>query len=364
VGVWYLRVDGARLLWFVYPPWSPGTRARKDHNPPPPPRLTTPEPCQTGEPGGWPHISSRFGQFDLAGFAKAPAAWFQARWLTSVPTADAGRPPLALATTVRIVELWQAPNNAAKYCAAGQACRRINVYSNAPIVRVSVNGGAPAYLAGANGVFSGTVLYADGVLLAEALAADNATVLASHTRASWGAPAALALSVDAPSPASGTGGALYLDGMDVALVRATVLDARGNVVGDAALNVTFSVAAGPGVVVGVGNGDPSCLAPNQVAWRDTYHGLARAVVRATLDAATPDAVRARRIAMEVDAGKGHRSSSSMPLGGTPPRALTVTATARGLPPASLDIPLSVDPKDAPLAVAAASVGTADLGVNI
>ena len=76
------------------------------------------------------------------------------------------------------------------------------------------------------------------------------------------------------------------------------------------------------------------------------------------------AVRARRIAMEVDAGKGHRSSSSMPLGGTPPRALTVTATARGLPPASLDIPLSVDPKDAPLAVAAASVGTADLGVNI
>jgi hypothetical protein len=314
-----------------------------------------------GEPGGWPHISSRFGQYDLAGFVKPPAFWFQQKWLASVPPSDAGRPPLALATTVRIVELWQAPNDAAAQCAAGQRCRKINVYSSAPIVRLSVNGGAPTYLAGANGVFSGTVAYAAGALLAEALAADNATVLGSHSRASWGAPVALALSVDAPSPASGTGGALYLDGMDVALVRAAVVDAGGNVVGDAALNVTFAVAAGPGVVVGVGNGDPASLDPNQASWRPAYHGLARAVVRVTLDAATPDAARARRLAMEVDAGKGPRSSAVMPIGGTPPTVLTVAASAPGLPTATLDIPLSVDPKDAPLAVAAASVGVADLG---
>lgn len=311
--------------------------------------------------GGVPHISSRFGQFDLAGFHKAPASWFQARWLASIPPADAGRPPLPLTTTVRIVELWQAPNDAPRQCPAGQACRKINVYSSAPTVRLSVNGGPYTYLAGGNGVFSGTVLYVPGTLLAQALGADNATVLASHSRASWGAPAALALSVDAPSPATGTGSALYLDGMDVALVRASILDAQGNVVGDAALNVSFAIASGPGLVVGVGNGDPGCLSPNQVAWREAYHGLARAVVRVTLDAATPDAVRARRIAMEVDAGRGGRSSSSMPVGGTPPRAITVTASAPGLPPATLDIPLSVDPRDAPLAVAAASVGLADLG---
>ena len=313
-----------------------------------------------GEPGGWPHISSRFGQYDLAGFVKAPAFWFQQQWLASVQPADAGRPPLALAATVRIVELWQPPNDAAK-CPAGQSCRHINVYASSPIVRLSVNGGPPAYLSGANGVFSGTVPYEAGALLAEALAADNATVVASHTRASWGAPAAIALSVDAPSPASGTGGALFLDGVDVALVRATIVDARGNVVGNATHNVTFSIAAGPGLVVGVGNGDPASLDPNQVAWRPAYHGLARAVVRVTLDAASPDAVRARRLAMEVDAGKGPRSSGVMPIGGTPPRVVTVAAAAPGLAPVLLDIPLSVDPSDAPLAVAAASVGTADLG---
>jgi hypothetical protein len=44
---------------------------------------------------------------------------------------------------------------------------------------------------------------------------------------SWGAPAAIVLSLDAPSLATGTGSAVYLDGEDVAAVRATVVDTNG-----------------------------------------------------------------------------------------------------------------------------------------
>jgi hypothetical protein len=257
---------------------------------------------------------------------------------------------------VHIVELWQEPNNP-----NANGVRTINVYSNAPFIRVSLNGVPVAHPASLNGVFTSSVVFAPGKLTADALAADNATVLASHTRSSWGAPATLALTLDVPSPTSGTGERLYLDGSDVTLVRATVLDGAGNVVADSTLNISFSISAGPGLIVGVGNGDPSSLDPNQATWRPAYHGLVRAVVRATVDAATPDAVRARRLAMEVDAGKGPRSSAIMPVGGTPPTAIVVAATADGFAPATLTIPLSVDASDSPLEVAAASVGAADLG---
>ena len=239
--------------------------------------------------------------------------------------------------------------------------REINVYSNAPIVRLSLNGAPVAFpTRTAEGVFTAMIVFEPGTLSADALASDNATVVKTHTRTSWGVPASLSLSLDAPSLATGTGAAVYLDGTDVALVRATVLDAAGHVVSDSTANVSFTITSGPGLIVGVGNGDPSSLDPNQVSWRPAYHGLVRAVVRSLLDAATPDAIRARRLAIEVDAGKGPRSSAIMPIGESPPISIVVTAMAAGLPPASLTIPLSVDFSDSPLAVAAASVGMADL----
>ena len=63
--------------------------------------------------------------------------------------------------------------------------------------------------------------YTAGTLTASAIAA-NGSALASVTRTTWGAPAALRLTVDAPSRTSGTGTALYLDGSDVALLRCEV----------------------------------------------------------------------------------------------------------------------------------------------
>ena len=308
-------------------------------------------------------MSSGYGQVDLAGFLKAPSFWFRSSWLAGVPPSDAGRPPLtapAASAVVRIVELWAPPTK------PGVANRSINVYTSAPLVALSLNGarlGAPLPAPSGIATWRGAqgVPYAPGALTATALAADGATVLATHTRRSWGAPAALVLSLDAPHPSTGTGrGALYQDGEDVALVRCTVVDAAGATVGDSTLNVTFAVASGPGLVVGCGNGDPANLDPNNAPWKPAYHGLARAIVRSTLDAATPDALRALRAAIDVDAGRGARASAIMPVGATPPGSLTVTASAPGLPTATLVVQLSVDPADSVLEAAAASVGLADL----
>jgi hypothetical protein len=310
-----------------------------------------------GEPAGaWPHVSASFGAIDLAGFPKAAAAWFRAVWLSAVPPADAARPPVGGgATSVYLVEKWQASLD-------GKAARVLHVYTNAPLARLVVNGvpTAPA-AADAASVATFSVPFAPGTVTAQALAADGATVLAAHSRASWGAPARLVLTIDAPSPLTGTGAAVLLDGQDVALVRATVVDADGNFCADAAPNVTFSVTAGPGRVAGVGNGDPANQQPSHAPWRSAYNGLARAVVRVTLAAAGSAADRALLAAVNVDAGKS-RESSAIFGSGAPPAALVVAASAPGLAGSSVTVALSVDPADEVRAVAARSVGVADLTV--
>ncbi len=237
------------------------------------------------------------------------------------------------------------------------------MYTNAPLARLVVNGvpTAPAPVS-AESFASFSVPFAPGTVTAQALAADGATVLAAHSRSSWGAPARLVLTLDAPSAATGTGAAVYLDGGDVALVRATVVDADGNVCADASHNVTFSVASGPGRVWGVGNGDPANQQPSHAPWRAAYHGLARAVVRVTLAAAGSAADRALLAAVNIDAGASPESSAVLAGDAPPPAALVVAASAPGLAGATLSVALSVDPADEVRAVAARSVGLADLTV--
>ena len=244
------------------------------------------------------------------------------------------------------------------------ANRTINVYTSAPFASLAVNGvplGAPLPAPLGIATWKGSVPFASGKLTASALAADGTTVLATHTRASWGAPVALLLTLDAPHPSTGTGrGAVFQDGEDVALVRASVVDSAGAVVGDAVHNVTFSVTDGPALVIGCGNGDPANRDPNEAVWKPAYHGLVRAIVRSMVDAASPDSVRSRRAQVDLEAGKGPRASAILPVGGTPQSSFTVRATAPGLSEATLVVALSTDGADSVLAAAAAGVGSADL----
>jgi hypothetical protein len=312
-----------------------------------------------GEPGNWPHVSSSFGAYDLAGFVKAPVYWYRSWWMANVSESDAGRPPVpGTSTFVHIVESWQAPP-------AGKTTRDINVYTNAPFAQLLVNGspvGSPVAVKAYTAASFNGVTYAAGNLTAVALAADGATVLLADTKLSWGAPAAVLLTLDVPSAATGTGSAVYLDGEDVALVRATIVDAAGAVVHDSSLNVTFAVTAGPAIVAGVGNGDPANQEPNRAASRSAYHGLVRGIVRVNLDASGSAADRALAASINTQAGQGPKSSTIFQGDNSlAPTSITVSASAPGLPTATLTIPLSVDPGSSVLAVAASSVGAAYIG---
>ena len=66
---------------------------------------------------------------------------------------------------------------------------------------------------------------------------------------------------------------------DVGYLRATVVDADGNVVPDAATTLHFSVI-GPGRIVTTDSGDPADHAGFQKPDRDAFHGEAIVVVRA------------------------------------------------------------------------------------
>ncbi len=286
--------------------------------------------------------------------------WYRSWWLANVSAADAGRPPLPAPNSslfVHIVESWRG---------APGGTRDINVFTNAPLVRLSVNGavvGPPLHVPPFGYARFLKVPYAPGKLLAEALDASGASVLGAHARSTWGPAAAIALALDAPSPRTGTGAALFLDGNDAALLRATVVDAAGVPVEDSSLRITFAVTGGPGAVWGTGNGDPANQEPNHAPSRAAYHGLLRAVIRVTQASAVAgsggDAINALALlaAVNVDAGGGPGSSAVKPLAGPPP-AITVTASAPGLPIASIDIPTSAAEGDSVLAVAAANVQVA------
>ena len=201
-----------------------------------------------------------------------------------------------------------------------------------------------------------------GTLTAHSLGSDKQTIFAEDSRYSFGAAARIELSLDVPSATTATGSALYMDGEDVALVRATVVDKEGHHVVNSVVNITFAVVSGPGRVVAAGNGDPASHEPNRAPWHTAYHGLVRGIVQVSLDATDTDAATATlRRQIELDAGMANgQSSSVLASGATVPHEIVVSATSPGFPGAHLRIPLSTDPADAPMAVAARSVLTAAL----
>jgi beta-galactosidase len=72
--------------------------------------------------------------------------------------------------------------------------------------------------------------------------------------------------------------ALLGDGMDVAVLRAEVFDARGRPVPKASDLITFTVS-GPGEVIGVGNGNPNSHEADKASQRKAFNGLCSAIVQ-------------------------------------------------------------------------------------
>ncbi|MGN7999028.1 beta-galactosidase GalA [Sphingomonas sp. 22176] len=229
-----------------------------------------------GEPTpypAYPSISSYFGVLDTCGFAKDNYYYYRAWWRTDQPL-------------VHLLPHWTWPGREGKPI-------EVWVHGNCDEVELLLNGRSLGRKAmPRNGHLAWQVPYAPGKI--EARGFVGGRPVAQDARETAGAPAKLRLRCDRTR--------LTADSGDVAMVKVEVLDAADVPVPDAAVPVRFTVA-GEGQVIGVGNGDPTCLEADVASRRTTFHGLAQAIVRA----------------------------------GKQPGPLRVTAEAAGLAPATLTL---------------------------
>lgn len=301
-------------------------------------------------------VSSTYGQYDLCGFPKAAALWYRTQWLTTISDG----PDKTFATSgrheVHIVESWESPERFPS--TQGNETRSVHAYSSAPFVQLLLNGrdqGTKQVLRMVQGPGSyaewNEVPFEVGRIEAVARAAPSiaSPILARDAKQTNGWIAGLRLSVDAPNIITGTGKALLLDGQDVALLRASIVDDLGHVAHLASNNISFRVLSGPGTLLGAHNGDPKSHLPNNLHWYPAYHGLVRAVVRVTsVSARSWDE---RQLLARIDASGPFVTSME------DAQPIVVEATMQGYPSVTVSIPVSEDMKEAGvLAAASAAAG--------
>lgn len=202
-----------------------------------------------GEPtpfSEWPSISSHFGFMDTCGFPKDNYYYYRAWW----------RPePL-----VHLFPHWN-----------WEEGKTVSVwaYSNCDEVELFVNGKSAGKKAMAKDMHvEWSVPYHPGKI--EAYGYKGGKVVLKDKRETAGAPAKIVLTADRP--------ALKADGMDCAVLKAEVFDARGRPVPRADNLVKFTVT-GPGAVIGVGNGDPNSHEADKASQRSAFNGLCSATIQ-------------------------------------------------------------------------------------
>jgi len=207
-----------------------------------------------GEPTpfpSWPSVSSYFGVLDLCGFPKDNYYYYRAWWRPEQPL-------------VHLLPHWTWP---------GREGQPIEVWAhgNCAEIELLLNGKSLGRKPmPRNRHLAWQVPYAPGRI--EARGYDKGgKLVARDQRSTAGAPKRLSLTSDRVR--------LTADGVDLAMLRVEVLDAAGIPVPTAAVPVTFAVQ-GEGVLIGVGNGDPTSVEPDRATHRTTFNGLAQAILRA------------------------------------------------------------------------------------
>jgi len=232
----------------------------------------------------WPAISSQFGILDTCGFPKDNFYYYQAWW--------SDKPVLHLFPP------WNWP---------GKEGQEIDVwvYSNCGEVELFLNGvSLGRKTMQRNSHLEWNVKYVPGTLIARGYN-DGRAILTDKVETT-GSPVAVRLSPDRAT--------INADAKDVSIITVSVLDAKGRPVPDASNRIHFSLN-GPGRIIGVGNGDPSSHEPDvfipqepssgqPLDWqRSLFNGLAQILVQSSAE----------------------------------PGELTLTATADGLSPTSLNL---------------------------
>jgi beta-galactosidase len=199
-------------------------------------------------PYGWPCISSHFGILDTCGFAKDTAWYYKAWW---------GDGPV-----LHILPHWNWE---------GREGQEIEVwaYCNQESVELFLNGTSlGSQPVKTNGHLVWKVKYAPGVI--EARASKDGKVVLTDKRETTGPAAKILVTADRPKIAA--------NGQDVAVINVAIVDAQGRIVPEANNKVVWTVI-GPGSVIGVGNGDPSCHEPDRASERSAFNGLCMAIVQ-------------------------------------------------------------------------------------
>jgi beta-galactosidase len=182
-------------------------------------------------PYGWPCINSHFGILDLCGFRK-DNSWYYQAWWTDKPV-------------LHLLPHWNWP---------GREGREMDVraLSNCEEVELFLNGlSLGKQTMKKDSELKWKVKYTPGTLSAKGY--KNGQLVAETKVETTGAPAAVQLTPDRST--------LNADGEDVSVFTVAVTDAQGRVVPVAADLIHFELS-GPGKMLGVGNGDPSCHEPD------------------------------------------------------------------------------------------------------
>ena len=210
-----------------------------------------------GEPSpyGWPNIGSQYGVIDMCGFPKDTFYYYQA-WWTQKPV-------------LHVFPHWNWPGMEGEEIA-------VWVHTNVERVELFHNGRS----LGAKDVekdshVAWNVKYAPGEI--EARGYKGGQQVSTAKRATTGAAAKLAMRADRHM--------LEADGEDVAMFAVEVQDAEGRVVPVTENEVTFRVA-GPGKLLGVGNGDPTSHESDRGPARKAFSGLCVGVVQSRKTAGT------------------------------------------------------------------------------
>jgi beta-galactosidase len=203
-----------------------------------------------GEPSpyGWPNISSQYGIIDTCGFPKDTYYYYKSWW--------ASEPVL------HVFPHWNWAGREGEEIA-------VWVHSNLDKVELFLNGESlGAQQMQKDSHLSWIVKYAPGTIEAHGYKGTQHVLTAK--RETTGPAARLVMTADREE--------ILANGEDVAMFAVEVQDAEGRVVPVTDHQVTFQVS-GPGKLIGVGNGDPTCHESDKGASRKAFSGRCMAIVQ-------------------------------------------------------------------------------------
>jgi beta-galactosidase len=232
-----------------------------------------------GESIGWPMIAHESGLFDRTLWAR-PAAYQRKSWWTSTPMVRIARvlPPLPREPLPAPEPgMDPGPPPRPRYFSDWTLrqpghMENVEVYTNCQRVGLFLNGKSLGILArhADDSPLSWKVAYQPGVL--QALAGSDGKLMATDELRTAGAAAKIVLVADQQK--------LTPIWDDVSFARATVADADGVTVPDAADLIQFEISR-PGQIAGVDNGDISSHEAFAATERHAYRGRCLAIVKAT-----------------------------------------------------------------------------------